>query len=129
MIKIKRAYEPVSEADGYRVLVDRLWPRGMKKEELALSEWAKDLSPSKDLCASFDASPEEWERYQAEYKWELQRNEAKEKISFLSELALNSNVTLIYSSRDKEHNNAVILKEILEQGIRLKQRANLPYSL
>jgi uncharacterized protein YeaO (DUF488 family) len=112
MIKIKRAYEPPSKADGHRILVDRLWPRGVKKEELQLDEWAKELSPSKDLCSSFDA--EEWERYQAEYKWELQREEAKRKISFLSELANNSTVTLIYSSRDTEHNNAVVLKEILE---------------
>lgn len=115
MIKIKRAYEAAEKDDGHRVLVDRLWPRGMKKEALELNEWAKELSPSKALCSSFDPSPHEWQRYQAEYQWELQRKEAQEKISFLSELAKSSNVTLIYSSRDQVHNNAVILKEILEK--------------
>lgn len=117
MIKIKRAYEEVSSSDGYRVLVDRLWPRGVKKEDLNINEWAKELSPSKELCSSFDPSPEEWQRYKAEYKWELESTTAKEKMVFLLEKAVHSNITLIYSSRDREHNNAVVLKEIMDHRL------------
>jgi uncharacterized protein YeaO (DUF488 family) len=116
MIKIKRAYDPVESSDGHRILIDRMWPRGVKKEDLALEEWAREICPSKDLCSSFDSSPEEWKRYQAEYKWELQNESAKRKLAFLSRLSKESNITLIYSSRDREHNNAIILKELLDQN-------------
>lgn len=114
MIKMKRAYEPAQKGDGYRVLVDRLWPRGIKKEKLIYNEWAKELAPSTELRQSFGHEESKWKMFRTQYKKELRTKEASEKISLLAQRALNKTVTLVYSARDEEHNDAVVLKEVLE---------------
>lgn len=114
MIKIKRAYDPEEKDDGYRILVDRLWPRGIKKSELAIDEWAKELAPSAELRRRFSHDPSRWNDFKKSYRMELRSAEARSKIDSLAMLARRKTVTLIYSARDIEHNNAVVLKEVLD---------------
>lgn len=120
MIKLKRAYERAEREDGYRILVDRLWPRGIKKEKLPLDEWAKDLSPSTELRKSFGHDPAKWNEFRMRYKVELRAPVAREKLEALAQRALTSNVTLIYSARDEDHNDAVVLKQVIERKITRK---------
>lgn len=112
MIKLKRVYEPPEEEDGFRVLVDRVWPRGLKREALALDLWLKEIAPSAQLRKWFGHDPAKWpafcERYQAELK------EKKEAVDLLKEKEASGTLTLVYSARDTEHNNAVALKKYLE---------------
>ncbi|MFA7614822.1 MAG: DUF488 family protein [Candidatus Caldatribacteriota bacterium] len=118
MIKIKRAYEEAKKSDGYRVLVDRLWPRGIKKEELDFDEWAKELSPSKELRQFFSHDKEKWRDFSSRFKKELKSKDAKDKILFLAKRAKKKNVTLIYSAKDEEHNNAIILQKVIEEEMK-----------
>ncbi|HLW57282.1 MAG TPA: DUF488 family protein [Bacteriovoracaceae bacterium] len=118
MIKIKRAYEEAKKSDGYRVLVDRLWPRGIKKEELDFDEWAKELSPSKELRQFFSHDKEKWRDFSSRFKKELKSKDAKDKILFLAKQAKKKNVTLIYSAKDEEYNNAVVLQKIIEEEMK-----------
>lgn len=113
MIRIKRAYEAPSEDDGYRVLVDRLWPRGLKKVDVALDEWAKGLAPSDDLRKRFAHDHERWEEFRDLYFRELDR--APELVAELRRRADEGTVTLVYAARDEERNNAVALREYLER--------------
>ncbi|MBC7537936.1 MAG: DUF488 family protein [Bacteriovorax sp.] len=115
MIKMKRAYEPAQKKDGYRVLIDRLWPRGIKKAKLIHDEWAKELAPSTELRQNFGHELSEWKKFRSLYKKELRHKEPSQKISLLVKLARHKTVTLVYSSRDEEHNDAVVLKEVLER--------------
>lgn len=118
MIKVKRVYEEVDKKDGYRVLVDRLWPRGIKKDDLIHDEWAKDLAPSSDLRKFFSHEKDKWKIFSSLYKKELKSSkESKERIKELVKKAKKSNVTLIYAAKDEEHNNAIILKEVIEKEI------------
>lgn len=117
MIQMKRAYEPAEKEDGYRVLIDRLWPRGIKKSELKMDEWAKMLSPSTELRREFSHKPERWADFQAKYRAELSSKEAKEKLDELSRRAERGRVTLLYSAKDEAHNDAVVLKQILERKL------------
>ncbi|MBV8631002.1 MAG: DUF488 domain-containing protein [Silvibacterium sp.] len=111
MIKLKRAYDPASVDDGVRILVERLWPRGVKKEALHLDAWLKDVAPSTELRKWFGHDPAKWPGFQRKYFAELDaRPDALEPI--LSALRKGP-VTLIFSSRDAEHNNAVALKAYL----------------
>lgn len=114
-LQIKRAYEAPAVKDGYRVLVDRLWPRGVKKADLALHEWAKVLAPSTELRQEFDHDVAGWSAFQARYKAELRAGEAKAKIKDLAGRAKGGPVTLVYGAKDQTHNNAVVLMEILKQ--------------
>lgn len=116
MIQIKRAYEAASKKDGYRVLVDRLWPRGLKKEDLKYDEWLKDVAPSTALRKEFSHDPARWKSFVSAYKKELKSPETQELIRKLSQHAAQSNLTLLYGARDEEHNNAVVLKELLEKA-------------
>ena len=112
-VSLKRAYEPPEPGDGYRVLIDRLWPRGVRKETLALDAWLKDLAPSDELRRWFGHDPERWEEFRTRYRAEL--HDAGKRI-LLSELAAHAKsgpVTLVYGAKDEEHNNAVVLREIL----------------
>jgi uncharacterized protein YeaO (DUF488 family) len=115
MIRIKRAYDPASKGDGFRVLVDRLWPRGIKKENLTLNEWMKSLAPSSALRKKFGHDPERWKQFESGYKKELKSPSAREKIGILLGIAKKKNITLLYGARDRVHNNAVVLKHLLEQ--------------
>lgn len=112
MIKTKRAYEPSSEDDGFRILIDRLWPRGISKEKADLNLWMKDIAPSNDLRKWFSHDPEKWKEFQDKYREELKGK--KDSISKIKDIEKeNSTVTLVYSAKDKDHNNAIVLKDIL----------------
>lgn len=114
-ILTKRAYDPPSSEDGDRFLVDRVWPRGVKKESLALTSWLKDVAPSKDLRKWFNHRPERWEVFRERYCAEL---EAKpEALRPIREAMASGPVTLVYSARDEARNQAVVLREyLLENG-------------
>jgi uncharacterized protein YeaO (DUF488 family) len=115
MIQVKRAYAPYSPSDGSRFLVDRLWPRGMSKEALQLDGWLKDVAPSEALRRWFGHEPAKWEEFRRRYFVELAgKPEAWQPIL---QAASRDNVTLLYSARDTEHNNAVALKTYLEEQL------------
>lgn len=118
MIKTKRVYEPPVPSDGARYLVDRLWPRGLKKEELALDDWLKELAPSDELRKWFAHDPRRWPEFCERYFKELETK--AELWQPLLEKARVGNLTLIFSARDVEHNNAVALKMFLERKLASK---------
>jgi uncharacterized protein YeaO (DUF488 family) len=111
-IHIKRVYDPPARKDGYRVLVDRLWPRGLTKEQAAVDLWLKDIAPSTSLRRWFNHDPEKWAEFQSRYSRELQQ--LAEQIKPLRKRAESSRVTLLYAAKDAAHNNAVALKAFLE---------------
>ena len=115
-VRLKRAYEPPAASDGYRVLVDRLWPRGVRREEARLDEWARELAPSVELRRWFGHDPERFEEFRRRYTDELAGQE--EKLRELRRRAREGALTLVYSARDVEHNDAVVLAEILRRGRR-----------
>ncbi|PTL84706.1 DUF488 domain-containing protein [Vitiosangium sp. GDMCC 1.1324] len=118
MVHMKRAYEPPSQADGYRVLVERLWPRGMKKEALVLDEWLKDIAPSAELRKWYGHELERWTEFQQRYRHELTREPAHSLFMKLLERARHGTVTLVFASKDEEHNSALLLKQELEKRLR-----------
>ncbi len=113
-IKIKRVYDKSEKTDGYRILVDRIWPRGIKKNELIYNEWLKEIAPSTELRKWFAHDPGKWEEFKSKYFSEL-----KNKKSLSSQILKNGNntITLLYSAKDIKHNQAVALKEFLEKEI------------
>ena len=111
MIKLKRVYEPASLDDGVRILVERLWPRGIKKDALKLDTWLKDVAPSDGLRRWFAHDPRKWNGFRDRYFGELDAN--PKTWESVAKAARRGRVTLIYSSRDTEHNNAVALKDYL----------------
>ena len=116
MIQIKRVYEPAVPADGRRYLVDRLWPRGIRKEALTLDGWLKELAPSNALRHWFKHDPAKWPEFKRRYRAEL--NERPEAWRALLETAERGNLTLLFSARDTEHNSAALLKAFLEEHLR-----------
>lgn len=112
-VSIRRAYDEAAASDGYRVLVDRVWPRGRRKEELALDEWAKELAPSTALRKWFGHDPERWEAFRQRYRDELDTPEARERLRAVVDAAGERAITLVYSARDEQHNQAVVLRELL----------------
>lgn len=112
-VSIRRAYDEPAADDGYRVLVDRIWPRGRRKDELALDEWAKELAPSTALRKWFAHDPERWEEFRERYRDELATPEARERLRALIDAAGGRPITLVYSARDEQHNQAVVLREKL----------------
>ena len=110
-IRIKRAYEPPSADDGARILIDRLWPRGVKKETLALDQWMKELAPSTELRKWFGHDPALWPEFHKRYAAELRTH--AELVDSLRAMARKGVVTLVYSAHDEEHNDAVVLQEFL----------------
>ncbi|HET9265990.1 MAG TPA: DUF488 family protein [Vicinamibacterales bacterium] len=115
MLKLKRAYEPGSRSDGTRVLVERLWPRGLSRKTLRIDAWLKDVGPSTGLRQWFSHDPDKWPRFRSRYFRELDsRPEAWRPIV---SAARRGTVTLVYSSRDTTHNNAVALKDYLRSKI------------
>ena len=113
MLKTKRAYESAETGDGERFLVDRLWPRGIKKETLEMKAWLKDVAPSPALRKWFAHDPEKWQEFQESYRAELESN--PESWQPILAAAKDVDVTLLYSARDTEHNSAVLLKTFLEE--------------
>lgn len=123
MIQVKRAYEQVTSADGYRVLIDRLWPRGMSKEKEHLDVWLKEIAPSTELRKWFGHDPAKFPEFKKRYTKELDSGEAQIALQKLLQLIKeNPIVTLIYSAKDDQYNNAVVLKEILEKRIPIKSK-------
>jgi len=110
-VAVKRAYEPVDEDDGYRVLIDRLWPRGVSKERARLDEWARELAPSTELRRWFGHDPARFEEFRRRYIEELAAE--GEKLDELRRRSSSGKVTLVHGARDSEHNDAVVLAELL----------------
>ena len=110
-VKMKRAYESPAADDGTRVLVDRLWPRGLKKTDAAIAHWAKELAPSTELRKWFGHDPARWEEFRRRYSEEIR--EHREEFEQLRDLARKGPVTLVYAAHDESHNDAVVLREIL----------------
>jgi len=113
MIKIKRVYDPASPDDGKRILIDRLWPRGIKKEEAHIDEWLKDISPSHELRKWYSHDPAKWAEFKKRYKQELAGK--SELLKKIKAGAKKQTVTLLFSTKELELNNAVALKEMLSQ--------------
>jgi uncharacterized protein YeaO (DUF488 family) len=116
MIKIKRAYQRSARGDGYRVLIDRLWPRGVRKNVLALDAWAKEIAPSHALRRWFAHDPRRWREFAAKYRRELRASPARATLKDLTRRAASGTVTLIYGARDEEHNNAVVLRDTMRRA-------------
>jgi uncharacterized protein YeaO (DUF488 family) len=115
MIKLKRVYEEEAPNDGARYLIERLWPRGVRKESLHIDGWLKDAGPSTELRKWFNHDPEKWSEFRRKYFTEL--DGATEAWTPIREAARRGTVTLLYSSHDSEHNNAVALKEYLDRKL------------
>ena len=113
MLKIKRVYERAETGDGVRFLVERLWPRGMKKEKLKMKAWLKEVAPSPSLRRWYGHDPAKWEEFQRRYRTELESN--PETWQPILEEARRGDVTLLYSARDMEHNSARLLKSFLKE--------------
>ena len=111
MIKIKRVYAPAEETDGYRILVDRLWPRGISKEKAKIDLWMKSVAPSSDLRKWFGHVPERFPEFTKRYKAELAESGALDDLRKV--LSEHPDATLLFAAHDEEHNNAVVLKELL----------------
>lgn len=112
MVRIKRVYDAVSPEDGRRILIDRLWPRGLKKDEATIDEWLREIAPSNDLRKWFSHDPSKWREFKRRYASEL-----RDKAGLVKELRRemkNGTITLLFSARDEEHNNAAALKEFLD---------------
>jgi uncharacterized protein YeaO (DUF488 family) len=116
LIKVKRIYEPAAREDGYRVLVERLWPRGVRKAEAQLDAWEKDIAPSNALRRWYGHDPKKWDEFQERYVRELKTPQAQQILDSLAERAQHGVVTLIYSSRAGEISNAAVLERVLTQS-------------
>ncbi|WP_224956611.1 DUF488 domain-containing protein [Geomonas subterranea] len=114
MIRLKRIYEDPAAQDGVRVLVDRLWPRGISKDKAQLDRWEKELAPSDELRRWFGHDPEKWIGFRERYRKELEGQGAL--LAELAELSARGTLTLLYAAKDEEHNNAVVLKDLMEDS-------------
>jgi len=118
-VRLKRAYEPASPSDGYRVLVDRLWPRGVSKERAKLDEWEKELAPSTDLRKWFGHEPSRFDEFRRRYLDQLRGERSR--LTALRRRAREGTLTLVYSAHDEEHNDAVVLAGVLRRGLPKKE--------
>jgi uncharacterized protein YeaO (DUF488 family) len=114
MIKLKRAYEKPTKDDGERILVERLWPRGVTKAQAKLDLWLKDVAPSAELRKWFGHDPDRWIEFRQRYQKELKQK--LDLIKLLKRKAREGTITLIYAARDEEHNGALVLKQVLQKG-------------
>jgi len=112
-IVIKRIYDPYDRADGYRVLIDKLWPRGIKKEDAHIDYWAKELTPSTKIREEFHHGDDTWEKFQRDYVAELKANEAVD--AFLAQIRDKAKTTLLYGAKNPTHNHAIILRDFLKK--------------
>jgi uncharacterized protein YeaO (DUF488 family) len=115
MVRIKRAYQPAASRDGVRVLVDRLWPRGITKEKARISKWMPELGPSDALRKFFGHDPARWEEFHRRYRKELARAHARKMLDELAAVSARGTLTLVYGARDEQHNQAVVIKEVLDE--------------
>src|SRR3954469_5248426 len=123
-VRLKRAYDPATPTDGYRVLVDRLWPRGVSRERARLDAWEKDLAPSPKLRQWFGHAPERFDEFRRRYVDELRGR--RRELAALRRRAREGTLTLVYSAHDREHNDAVVLAEILRRGLPCRETLNAP---
>jgi len=114
MVKIKRVYDPVSRDDGRRILVDRLWPRGIRKEDAKIDEWLKEIAPCNELRRWFGHDPAKWQQFRKKYAGELAAK--SELVEGLRAEARKGTITLLFAAKDAAHNNAVVLKELIEHS-------------
>lgn len=117
-VRLKRVYEQPSEMDGMRVLVDRLWPRGLTKHDVSADLWLRDAAPSPELRRWYGHDPKRWRRFSRKYRIELARQ--PEVLELLDDLRRRAPVTLIFGARDEAHSHAVVLREMLDKHVRLK---------
>ena len=125
-IRLKRAYEPAASSDGYRVLIDRLWPRGVSRNRAQLNEWERELAPSAELRQWFGHEPTRFEEFRRRYIEELRQQ--RPRLTQLRRRARDGTLTLVYAARDSEHNDAVVLARVLRRGLpkRGKPRRRTP---
>ena len=121
-IRLKRAYEPPADEDGLRVLVERLWPRGLSKERAAVDLWMKEVAPSAELRRWFHHDPERWDEFQKRYRAELEQ--MGEPLEDLREKCRAGTVTLIYAAHDEQHNGALVLRSYLEESPAARSRVH-----
>lgn len=114
-IQLKRVYDPVARGDGTRVLVDRVWPRGMRKEQAAVDRWLRDVAPSSELRKWFGHDPERWPEFKRRYREELAAGPAV--LYGLIDLCRDGTVTLLFGARDRERNQAVVLREVIKEAL------------
>jgi uncharacterized protein YeaO (DUF488 family) len=115
-IQLKRAYESPATTDGYRVLVERLWPRGVRKETLELDAWLKDLAPSDALRRWFNHDPERWAEFSLRYRAELREEPAASAVRELAARTRRGTVSLIFAAKDEQHNSALVLRGVLQRS-------------
>ena len=113
-ISLKRVYESSEKSDGVRILVDRIWPRGVTKEKANVDLWIKEVTPSTELRKWFGHDPEKWTHFQKQYREELKDNQA---LSDIRAMSREQHVTLIYAAKDEQHTHAIVLKRVLEEGV------------
>lgn len=123
MLKIKRVYAAPEPEDGYRILVDRLWPRGLTKSAAKLDEWLKDISPSPELRKWFSHQDERWEAFVERYLEELRQPERASHLDRLIDLARSRAVTLLYASREERHNSATVVRDAVEARLKPRPRS------
>jgi uncharacterized protein YeaO (DUF488 family) len=114
-VRLKRAYDPAEPADGHRVLIDRLWPRGVSRDRAKLDDWEKELSPSTELRQWFAHEPERFDEFRRRYIEELRKQ--RPRLTSLRRRARQGTLTLVYAAHDAEHNDAVVLAEVLRRGM------------
>jgi uncharacterized protein YeaO (DUF488 family) len=115
MLRIKRVYDPPDPSDGYRILVDRLWPRGLGKEKARVDDWRPDIAPTNVLRIWFAHDPQKWEEFRVRYRNELNASGKMDDLAKLAARAGKGTVTLLFGARDRQRNNAAALREILEE--------------
>ena len=125
-LRIKRVYEPASPADGTRILVDRLWPRGLKKADAAISQWMKDIAPSPQLRTWFGHDPARWDGFRDQYRAELNLN--RRLLDGLRQLTKTGPVTLLYAAHDVLHNHAAVLRDVLLEEMTASRSHGKPAS-
>jgi uncharacterized protein YeaO (DUF488 family) len=113
-VRAKRAYDPAEDGDGYRVLIDHVWPRGVSRERARLDDWARELAPSDELRTWFDHDPARFAEFRSRFRKELADH--PERLEDLRRRAASGPLTIVYAARDREHNNAVVLGELLRDG-------------
>ncbi|HEU4572464.1 MAG TPA: DUF488 family protein [Candidatus Limnocylindrales bacterium] len=121
-VRIARAYDPPTPDDGVRVLVDRVWPRGLGRDELRIEEWARDVAPSTELRRWFGHDVERWPEFRRRYREELREPDRAAIVRRLAEIARDRTLTLVYSAKDREHNQAVVLAEVIREAVEHDRR-------
>jgi len=113
-VKTKRIYEPYSKDDGYRILIDRLWPRGIKKENSHIDKWLKEIAPSTELRKEFNHMVDKWDQFRIAYHTELKNSTAVDEL--LSDIKKHGIITLLFAAKDEEHNHALVLQEFINKA-------------